>query len=475
MKLKIHFFLLFVAITTAKLVNQTPVPDIRSIGKKQERELVKELKEKHVKKSDIKKFKTIIDQAHKKNGVVKPERKLFFRRFFRRIFRAIRRVFDPVYHRLRREYDGYYRKSPLLKELQHDFCLKKCNRDHCGEVYNWHRSRSQYCRKCKQACKHGAAKIYISRVGHMERSMFRRFYWNPALCSNRTKEVLALCRKSHCDQSYSKSCMICIRDGNKGALQGCHVPIAPDANRNNLFARLFNAFNYNKRHCSICSRFKNEHCSALCRGRGRSCLSDCYRISMKACMATCIGYKKDFIKRFVDPKITRIVNERREVCGSCGATCNVHRQAVCFNRFSACDVYYNKFCNHRCNHRYCPSYRKNWMHRKRIKGWQLYAYKKNTEIQIKRMQSRQALRNKYDASKKYKLQQAVLRYNRDSIYDSLKLMEGTIYKEQEKLVNDLREKEEQREEEIQDRIEAAYADFKSLKKVTDEEILIFEE
>lgn len=54
-------------------------------------------------------------------------------------------------------------------------------------------------------------------------------------------------------------------------------------------------------------------------------------------------------------------------------------------------------------------------------------------------------------------------------------MEGTIYKEQEKLVNDLREKEEQREEEIQDRIEAAYADFKSLKKVTDEEILIFEE
>ena len=100
----------------------------------------------------------------------------------------------------------------------------------------------------------------------------------------------------------------------------------------------------------------------------------------------------------------------------------------------------------------------------------MYAFKKNTEVAIKRMKSRTYLRDKYDRLKKLRLENAVLRYNRNNIYESLLLMEGTIYKEQKKLVDHLNEKDEKREENIAEQIEKAYSSFKEYKKVKDKEI-----
>jgi hypothetical protein len=111
----------------------------------------------------------------------------------------------------------------------------------------------------------------------------------------------------------------------------------------------------------------------------------------------------------------------------------------------------------------------------KIKGWQVTGQEIKIEAMAKRHNTKQILRNKYDYEKKKKLAHITHRFNRDSIFDSLKMMESKIYKEYREMHEQVEDREEKREDEIMQQVFSAYDHFDNLKKVKDNEIKIFED
>ena len=199
----------------------------------------------------------------------------------------------------------------------------------------------------------------------------------------------------------------------------------------------------------------------------------CEPLSYNACISFCNGDRKGTYKVIFDKEISKFLNERTQSCGYYRVACDSNSQRVCYYGDANCVKAWNNFCTHHYRLKFCPKYKAQLDNAKRagasVKG---YFFEK-LGLEQKRNVKKQEERLKFDEEKIQHLQELVFRYNRDTVYDAILLMEGVIYQEMRKMSANLVNDEKSQETEIMDKIKAGHISRETFKKL-DKELKVFD-
>ena len=229
--------------------------------------------------------------------------------------------------------------------------------------------------------------------------------------------------------------------------------------------------------CTDCKHTKKMFCGEYCRKQPRNlqkeCSDMCEPLSEKACISFCSGDRVGTYKVIFDKEISKFLNERTQSCGYYHHACNCNSQRVCYYKDQNCTNSWNNFCIHHYRLKFCPKYKAQLDKAKRagasVKG---YFFEK-LGLEQKRNVKKQEERLKFDEEKIQHLQELVFRYNRDTVYDAILLMEGVIYQEMRKMSANLVNDEKSQETEIMDKIKAGHISRETFKKL-DKELKVFD-
>ena len=361
----------------------------------------------------------------------------------------------------------------FLWHVRDDYCKRVCFADFCQFG-----PRGFACRDCKMSCPMIAngTKMLALKIRHRQAvDMFKHFYFHPNMCTRMHDEVQSRCRRDHCQNGINLNCSACVLYGFRGAQFACGLHYKPRNDFLYMSQRLFPYYRRSPKGCAYCRQVNSDPCIRMCRG-DLPCQMKCNEISLSMCLATCNGDRLVKLKRSIKAHIARVIKNRLERCSQCNSLCPASRIHYCFPDDGVCIKWYNKFCSHMCKFRFCRHYNFAFKKAMKIKGWQKDAHEIKIEQYSLRHNARQRWRNRYDEKKKKKLAGIVQRFNRDSIFDSLKMMEGTIYKEVRKMVDDIEEREEKREDAVMKQIMTGYTSYKNYRKMLkDEELRVFDD
>ena len=295
------------------------------------------------------------------------------------------------------------------------------------------------------------------------------------MCGRFRDEVEAICRNNECKRGIDKRCSKCVLRGLEGAKLACRMHYKVKSNFAGFARNFYHYYKNSPKGCKFCDMVKGDPCNQVCGYFDPYCKRDCEQASLISCYSSCVGGQKLIRKKRIKQFLTQQLNTRFERCEGCNTFCPNIIQNFCYMGNTACVKVFRKFCNHMCKFKFCRHYNKAWKKSMKIKGWQGSGQEIKIEAMAKRHNSKQRLRNRYDYEKKRRLAHITHRFNRDSIFDSLKLMESKIYKEVREMQDEIEDREEGREDAIMKRIFSAYSHFNNLKKEKDVEIRVFED
>lgn len=421
----------------------------------------------------------IVEQGKPK----KKERKLFIKK----LVGGVGKIFGGVAGALlgplifsaavRRKKDLYKKSFDATQNLlwlyRKDYCRKVCYMDFCQ--YN---AKSFSCKECKRVCPLIAnwSNVFHLQPKHDDsRRFFKELYDNPYMCVRYRDEVEAICKLHECRVNISQRCSRCVLQGLKGAKLACGIPYKVKSNFHMFAARFYRYYTSQPKGCKFCHMVKGDPCMSACGFFDPYCKADCEKASLISCYSTCVGGQKLIRKQRTREFLRKQLSRRFERCSGCDTFCPAIIVNFCYMGDVNCVKVFRKFCKHMCKYKFCRHYKKAWNKAMKIKGWQGQGQEIKIEAMAKRHNSKQMLRNMYDYEKKKKLAHITHRFNRDSIFDSLKMMESKIYREVREMSDGLEQREEEREDSIMRQVFSAYSHYDHLKKVTDSEIRIFED
>jgi hypothetical protein len=230
---------------------------------------------------------------------------------------------------------------------------------------------------------------------------------------------------------------------------------------------------YNRAFCNF--QFEKDKCGFLFDKAKLKCLNEaellskaCYKYGFGACLNTCtIGrdtlsfYVAQIAKSWIPNKFKSTdVNECPEECKAYNAENKI---------YDLKDMVVGEYFNNECDN-FCEKFVHMMLENK---GKMNLIFKVKVDTVLTRIENKQEERDHFDDQHVDKTKEMSFRYNRDTIYDAIILMENEIYEEQDKIIEENDVKAEAEEEDIQTRVIAHYAseaDFDYF----DEELNVFD-
>lgn len=429
----------------------------------------------------------------------KKPRKLFFRTIAR-WFGWGRRRSDPAAERRKREAERKRREAerkrreleakrkrlfhnnfyyivsayPILYRYKTQYCNARCYR------WGWcYYTRDPYmCANCHSKC-HWYMETYAkpkqSYITHDELRWYKYFHKYKRKCGRFRDTIYATCRAENYRYGRYNWYQVnrCSREGIKGAYVMCSVAnYAPQHYTVNLYYRAYWGLRPT-RWCPSCKFDSLTWCSNNC-GTNKKCNQDCKPLAFMACLAHCREHKRHYFKELFAKKTRQLLYKMHEYCSTCDSFCYYEGYGTCVNYSVNCFVNFLHTCKHECKMMKCPAYKRQYYHDLKVLEERRRYFLEKTGDEFKRIKNKQAQRSFYDDKKLEKLGDLVNRYNRDSMYDSILIMEGSLYEEQRKMVAELSADTKAQEDLFMSRVLEAYISEEDLAK-SDDEIKIFSE
>ena len=346
-------------------------------------------------------------------------------------------------------------KYPILYYKRTEYCNAKCTKQNCS------RYKDKYiCDFCIREC-HNFANSVVSKLSSINRyrkKFFELYMEKMYRCDRRDDDVSALCKKRECRAGYAKSkdCLQCLSEGRKGALLACTVDLGDRTPKDiKYFKMAYNHYRTKSKKCQQCAQDYKGFCSLKCK-TNKTCKKHCEKPAQAACRSACLGPKTIYYRNKFNKVVEKLLGEREETCNACNPMCQIEKKGNCYTGDKTCSIEFKKICHHKCKMSYCKKFRDQYHKALQNAHLSKEYFITKTQHEFQRLKSKQGKRIEYDTQRIHKMDDLVFRYNRDTIFDSVLLMEGILYDEQRKRAKEIVEQREEDEQEIMDQIQVAY-------------------
>lgn len=363
-------------------------------------------------------------------------------------------------------------KYPILYYKRTEYCKVKCSKQSCS------RYKDNYiCNMCNKKCQEYANTVVskLSTINRFRKKFFELFMEKNYRCERRDDDVTGQCKKVECRPGYARSaaCTQCLAEGKKGAYIACNVDIGDRTPADRKFFRpAYTHYRAKPKKCQECAQDYKGYCSLKCK-TDKKCKGHCLKPAQAACRSVCLGPKTTYYRTKFRNIVEKLLGERSEPCKNCDPLCQVEKRGNCYKEDKTCNLEFKKICDHRCKMAKCQKYKDQFHKAIRNAAYTKEYFMEKAQHELQRQKQKQQKRHEYDELRMNKMEDLVFRYNRDTIYDSVLLMEGILYDEQRKLSKTIASQRQEEEQEIMDSILVAYTNQVALDS-SDKEYNIFD-
>ena len=381
----------------------------------------------------------------------------------RRILEAKRKkTFNDLFNSVTTAY-------PLLYRYKNEYCNGRCSS--C-----WYKDK-YICTHCKAKCHEFLeknAKPKQNQITHYELRFYKYFHKYKMKCGRFNQEIYGICKAENYHHGrYNWSTIHqCNNEGRKGAYVMCAVTNYAPTHK--MIKTYWHARSYLGGHyCKSCQYVSKDYCYRQ-NGSNKQGYKDCLKPALSACFSYCRRPSRLYFRHYYEKLTRQIMYKQHISCGECPNFCYYEAFGNCVTNSSLCFNRFRSNCIHQCKYTKCPAYKRKYHYDLKVLEQKRQYFLAKTSDEFRRAKNKQQRRNEYDDKRLNKLENLVSRYNRDSVYDSVLIMEGSLYEEQRKMVAQLAGDIKAEDDLFMSRVLAAYISEEELNKA-DDEIKIFSE